>query len=177
MGPCVRLKDMASSFGRSYVPVLGPKHEDADHLDFKYEHYHPDVRFLGEAQVKYWQRHGLRLAYAAGYPVCVTKVDGTPLAHTLKTMAMQCLRDYNDHVFPKGKAQTWDALRRAYRDCKLKPGMVCPHRGFRLAPHVRDDGLVVCPGHGLVWDTKTGKLVDDETAFRIQGAVNEGVTL
>lgn len=37
--------------------------------------------------------------------------------------------------------------------------MLCPHKGVPLASlPVEADGCVTCPGHGLRWDVRTGKL-------------------
>jgi hypothetical protein len=33
-----------------WVPVLGPKHADAEHLEFPWEHYHIDWRFISQPQ-------------------------------------------------------------------------------------------------------------------------------
>ena len=34
---------------RADWPVLGPRHEDADHLNFPYQHWHIDGRFVSAA--------------------------------------------------------------------------------------------------------------------------------
>jgi nitrite reductase (NADH) small subunit len=38
-------------------------------------------------------------------------------------------------------------------------GAVCPHRGGPLADGLVDDGVVVCPLHGLGYDLRTGEAV------------------
>jgi hypothetical protein len=45
----------------------------------------------------------------------------------------------------------------------------CPHRGFSLAGLPVKDGKVVCPGHGLQWNVKTGALVPRAFPDRAQG--------
>ena len=34
---------------------------------------------------------------------------------------------------------------------------MCPHEGYRLDEGYHDGGTVVCPGHGLEFDTRTGQ--------------------
>lgn len=44
----------------------------------------------------------------------------------------------------------------------------CPHRGISLVGAAEEDGAVVCPGHGLAWDCRSGCL-------RPRGLLNEGL--
>ena len=46
------------------------------------------------------------------------------------------------------------------RDGSLRAvGAVCPHKGGPLADGLTDDGVVVCPLHGLSYDLLTGQEV------------------
>lgn len=38
--------------------------------------------------------------------------------------------------------------------------MICPHKGFSLRGlPINERGCIVCPGHGCMWDAKTGEMV------------------
>lgn len=39
----------------------------------------------------------------------------------------------------------------------------CPHAGASLAQGTLDDGVLVCPLHGYVYDVRTGRCEDDPT--------------
>lgn len=50
-------------------------------------------------------------------------------------------------------------LEKAYCQETLRDGYICPHRGISCRGVVAESDGVVCPGHGLKWNTETGKLV------------------
>lgn len=50
MVPCIKVALDARTIWmdvNGWVPVLGPKHTDAEHLEFQFEHWHIDWRFVG----------------------------------------------------------------------------------------------------------------------------------
>jgi hypothetical protein len=173
MVPCVKLladKRVAYSgyhpaAGRDgWIPVIGPEHEDRELLEFKATHFHMDVRFLSDralANVYSPLRSHSPEQQAMTLPVS-TWSDGVGAVRPLKfERAMKrkrCKREMPDFP-PVGHDRRWCAMERAYVDCKLKPGNICPHRGIDLTPFVKPDGTVICPGHGLRWDTHTGDLL------------------
>lgn len=172
--PCIKVDASALTIWmdvNGWVPVLGPKHRDIEHLEFDFEHWHIDWRFVGHRAYK----------YAAG------KISGSPLSRVLtndgageyrtlnrspELRRIKCKRDMP--TFPQvrkfatpdpwvrlSSGVKWPRLERAQAiTCnKLKPGNICPHRGIDLTPFVKPDGTVTCPGHGLRWDTNTGDLL------------------
>lgn len=86
------------------------------------------------------------------------------MQQTLGTPAlrrMKCVREFPTYPLKllSGPRGWLPKLEAAYADCKLKPGMVCPHRGIPLADVPAVDGIVTCPGHGLRWNVATGELL------------------
>lgn len=69
---------------------------------------------------------------------------------------LRCKRLFAE--FPK-EAFWIGALQLKYRDARVCNN-ICPHRGISLKG-VEDNGCgtVVCPGHGLEWDKRDGRLV------------------
>ena len=68
-----------------------------------------------------------------------------------------CYREMPD--FPSHLAPWAATLADGYKDRMIGPGMHCPHQGFSLRGLPVCDDVVVCPGHGLRWNVKTGKAV------------------
>ena len=64
-------------------------------------------------------------------------------------------------------------LEEAYRDHRLKEGLVCPHRGGDLSGSPVIGGTVTCPLHGLRWDLETGRLAPRGEDVRQQGQPGE----
>lgn len=140
-----------------WVPIIGPRHEDAEILNFHYQHYHVDWRFVGK---KIWSTATWYRGPSSCFALVVMVVDklGRPVVTKGPELRrMRCKRDFPD--FPRGAAmRAWmPELERAYGRKRLK-NMVCPHRGIDLSGLPAVDGIVTCPGHGLRWDIKTGKL-------------------
>lgn len=145
-----------------WVPVIGPKHEDAEHLNFPHPHYHVDWRFIAKSQ--YGQA-----AFASsplGKVLTNTSADAYP--HVLEGEPVQKRRKCQRAmpIFPARVRPEWASLERAqFAACpKLKAGNICPHRGIDLTPFIESDGTAVCPGHGLRWNTVTGDLMARHSA-------------
>lgn len=147
-----------------YWPVIGPWHEDAD-LGVPNHHFHYDVRFFGGElwnhltdQLRYQSRS--HTAYVLG------KVLSNPVGlgeeYPLFPRRMKMVREMPE--FPSeewhgGKSKIAMKLESEFKDVKMKC-LTCPHRGMSLKGlPVGADGTVVCNGHGLKWNIKTGAMV------------------
>jgi len=143
---------------RANWPVIGPMHQDAEIINFHYRHYHIDWRFVSDRLLNdvHWHTqipYGTVL-HADRYG---QRVLPKPIMRRLK-----CKRDFTP--YPAHKATWLPELEKAHKGCKLKPGMVCPHRGVPLASIPGVNGIVTCPAHGLKWNVATGELVSNEGA-------------
>lgn len=153
-----------------WVPILGPKHSDAEHLEFDHEHYHIDWRFMPGAQFDAAVTHQRNMTGNAS-PHSNVLTSDTKYMGLTGTPALKrrlCRRDMPEFpAAPKGErygspnALRWQRMERAQAFVcnKLKPGNICPHRGIDLTPFIRPDGTAICPGHGLHWDIATGQLL------------------
>jgi len=157
MVPCISHPRLRRKlFGRGkWIPLIGPLHEDQEHVGFKPWHIHVDTRFItlngrdfcGESR-------------ALAQPVCFS--DGGALNGYLddfyldiasnaaiELRRLQCRRPVPP-VFPQAG---WSGeLQKAHAGCRVVDGL-CPHRGIPIAcgRHV-GPGVRQCPGHGLAWD-------------------------
>jgi hypothetical protein len=172
--PCIKVEFSARTIWMDvncWVPVLGPKHSDSEHLNFPFDHYHIDWRFVGHTPFNRLKRERSVLSR-------VLTNDGTDpwnktITRSPELRRIKCKREMPE--FPKvsqiivrsaysagdGGGQKWARMETAQAMVcnKLKPGNICPHRGIDLTPFIKPDGIVICPGHGLRWDTKTGELL------------------
>lgn len=175
MVPCVFVSPPHRSLWHprdGWVPVLGPKHSDKEFLNFEWEHFHIDWRFVGRRN--YEDAAGGLSRFAQGR--VLTSAQGyykLPDAGTLRRRV--CRRAMPDFPAAGGRvanlvdipgdvgrhARPWRHMEvaQAFVCNKLKPGNICPHRGIDLTPFIKEDGTVICPGHGLRWDTATGNLL------------------
>lgn len=148
-------------------PILLPFHEDAEIIGFKDDHAHLDRRFMTPRQFRYAE---------TGFYTSERSIDGFPLSRyatdgkreggprprpTVEWRRRKCYREMTPHcVHQMGNKAWFPRLEDAYANCRLKPGLVCPHRGAHLGSLPVDaDGNVVCPMHGLKWNLVTGELV------------------
>lgn len=134
-------------------PVIGPLHEDAKLFDFPLLHYHVDWRFVNKQLYNRAQRECfIPLSH---YPL--HERDGKPLPPPVNKR-LKCKRP-----FPKfadmAARERFATLEKEYAKCRLKAGLICPHRGISLGSLPAVDGVVQCPGHGLRWNIETGQLV------------------
>lgn len=177
------------SFSARWWPVIGPMHEDAEIVGFDARHYHIDPRFLPE---RIWRRslwgNEARSAWRVGgdsgrvaaAPVQFAPDDFRNLYGTEMMQPalrrMRCKRGMPDRswmILRDGRtAVGWGAtMEGAYADARLKPGMICPHRGAPLAScPVGPDRTVVCPLHGLRWHVDTGALIPQRRAVQEDAA-------
>jgi hypothetical protein len=163
--PCIRTTKRYTYGGAQWLPIIGPEHSDKEFINFPASHWHIDWRFAGARTFKeatlFPRKEGPHSqCYSAvvqrwgwGDPVFGHAItDGEPVIRRMK-----CKRDWPAYPY---SAATWlPALEAAYAGSKIKPGMICPHRGLPLDGAPRDGDVVTCPGHGLRWNFKTGELV------------------
>lgn len=147
--PCVKTNKPLWLLDAGYsVPVIGPAHEDSDVINFPEDHWHVDWRFVTN---DFFEFHTRFRAEPGGTVISVRNTTSEVFNRRIK-----CRREMP--AFPNG-APWQTALEKAYADCRLKPGLVCPHRGIPLAGVPSEGGVIVCPGHGLAWNAATGEMV------------------
>lgn len=178
--PCIRLpltaaeshhryRHHSASDADGWVPVIGPQHQDRETLDFEPMHFHVDVRFLSDTVLRSFEGHRTGMppeAAAMLLPVSTWSdgIGGAPFNVEMARVLRQCIREMPSFpsaarlAGPKSAAR-WALFERNHAACKLKPGNICPHRGIDLTPFIKADGTVICPGHGLRWNTLTGELL------------------
>lgn len=162
--PCMYVQKTAFAWwipDDGWVPVIGPRHEDAEHLNFPYEHYHIDWRFIPDKQ--FHRNHGRE-----HHSSVLSNTGGGTLGDAKPALKRRaCRREMPDFpsltMRPASIRIRWQAMEREHACAKLKPGNICPHRGINLTPFIKPDGTVICPGHGLRFDTKTGNLLPHHT--------------
>lgn len=152
--PCMWVPDV-----ESWLPILGPWHEDKDVIGFTEPHYHVDWRLVGPSLYEYFKER-----HAAVHAKVFSRQDLGTDSPRLETKRLRCWREMPEfpshHPLDRTEAVPWmPALEREHADCRLKCGKVCPHRGISLEGMPVKDGVVVCPGHGLAWNVETGAMV------------------
>lgn len=165
--PCVRARIGAVN---KIWPVLGPWHEDQEIIGFTYYHFHLDLRFLTDDDLRYVS------GCSAGYPEYVAVHNHDRRFHrqfgikgrfwrptyAVKPLGLRrrrCLREMPEY----SRSAVWiKELERAFRNARVDPKqLVCPHRGAPLQGLTPDENQnVTCPLHGLCWSLKTGRLVE-----------------
>ena len=152
--PCVWI-DNFIGHKSVWVPVIGPMHDDLEHINFNPRHWHIDWRFAQEKLIPNF------LVDPYARVVCKDLYGGrTHQAQTKgpEMMRRKMRREWPAYPFDK-VAKAWlPNLCEAYKNHRMK-GMVCPHRGIPLEGCPRDGDVVTCPGHGLRWNIKTGEMV------------------
>jgi hypothetical protein len=149
--PCVKTTYQQLVGKGEWVPVIGSLHEDAAFINFPAPHWHTDWRFASQKQYR------RRVNNLFGVPVQQTTNDQQVLLVTEGPVLRRVLCKRAMPRFPREIAHWLPALEAAYAGHTLK-NMVCPHRGLPLDGCERHGDIVVCPGHGLRWNIKTGKL-------------------
>jgi hypothetical protein len=170
-------------------PVMGPKHEDADHLHFPWSHYHIDARFVTPEQARHMRTvvlpsdrfkkagdTGVTAVFGACAANPLRRIDGQPDLPEPAWVPMRCAR--GRHVYPSAYSLArphFQSLHKAYagRRCgKNAEGLlVCPHKGFVLNSLQRDKhGRVVCPLHGLVIDMAAETVLPASLESQKEGA-------
>lgn len=160
---CVRTKWKGSDT-TDWLPILGPKHDDNAIIHFPWVHWHLDFRFISDRLLDRllnrilgtltWPQENQRFALLIVQHA--SSVLEGPMLRLLKCKRLM-------PTFP-WDSPTWESVLRrlenVYEGCCFKPARpICPHQGIPLCGLPSEDGVVVCPGHGLSWDLRTGKLV------------------
>ena len=132
-----------------WLPIIGPRHNDAEYIKFDKFHYHFDHQFLSDED-----RDGLYGLFESR-PLLFVAVhfdESVGIVH----WPMICMR----HVERYPRLSFSNDLDEAYCAKTVTCGK-CPHRGLPLGSLPREPGtdIVTCPGHGLRWDLKTGRMV------------------
>ena len=170
----------------NWIPVLGPRHNDTEIINFDHEHFHIDIRFLEDdllEQAEELVPKNSILAISWVYQRVITSVapdtqerlwvrfnkEGALVEHATEDVLdvpqeswyqvrqTKFRRDYPEH--PTFLVPWMKKLEKAYAKARLQENMVCPHRGTDLTGLEIKNGCVTCPLHGLTWNVKTGKLV------------------
>lgn len=158
------------------LPTLGPEHDDKEIIGFPHKHYHYDFRFMtrpileevARGQVSFNNRMSdddliqsllfivQRTDHAENYNVTygekpIMCVRRAPIYPTRWPAGHDWGQTNNPIRFIKPLEDHYSEVKLA---CKK-----CPHRGLPLEGLPEDkDGNVVCPGHGLSWNTRTKQL-------------------
>lgn len=140
-------------------PVIGRRHDDAEHLRFNHLHYHLDARFLGKRQLQAIETQGRDIA-ASVASVVIVKVGDAPPARPI-WRARRCKRGAMawPHQLAEKKNPGFAALRCAYEGRQARRGRggwLCPHRHVSLGSLPAVAGVITCPLHGLRIDAETG---------------------
>ncbi|BAI71498.1 hypothetical protein AZL_008600 [Azospirillum sp. B510] len=149
-------------------PVLGPKHTDAEHFGFPWEHYHIDTRFWSGAMQRTFgaKKTEIRPGMATNYPLCTIDFGLTRRAvphPPIEYRRLRCVAATITYQF--AGLEPVLSLRRHMGEAAMVDtdhGPICPHRGFRLGS-VPADGIITCPLHGLRFCAKSRKAVPPAT--------------
>ena len=167
----------------AWWPVIGPKHDDAEHLAFEQPHYHIDRRFLTRADFRRggWRatrrhvREGRQPWYPADTAFAASPLSERPAREEVGVMVdgplpppvlkrRRCL--VADVGFPtiERAGEKFERFHAAYkgRRCGRDADghLICPHKGARLSSLAADrNGIVTCPLHGLAVNVWTGVVV------------------
>ena len=147
-----------TDYGAMWWPITGPLHNDQQFFEFKHDHYHVDIRFLGT-------RHIRRMGYTGwlaespleaelARPVHAF-VGGPPLPKP-ELRKMRCRR--LSVTYPYATSKQVRAVNDHFKGCSAlanaKGHRYCPHQKARIDQIPPDaDGIVTCPLHGLRFDS------------------------
>lgn len=140
-----------------WYPIHGPLHDDRD-IGIAAKHHHVDLRFMSKRQILrwiVWRNTNLPPEVEA-----MTQVIGD--THGGRQTAVFYRKVMCKRQMPQFPALAWQERigRRFAGHCLNLEHPVCPHKGFSLTGLPQDaDGIVTCPGHGLRWNLRTGRLV------------------
>ena len=170
--PGVRTRWTDEEHPIDWVPVLGPVHRDEDVVNFRLRHFHADFRFLPPraADPQTWPQTEIPTVFAR----VITNVFPLDQEYEIPLSLDRAARmdippksyfqarpfiyrgqypDYPDRHVPWLEELTRRHLGQRWQG----PARICPHRGAALEGiEPGDDGLVLCPLHGLRFDPSTG---------------------
>lgn len=141
-------------------PIIGPWHEDIEHIGVEGKHWHIDWRFVPQ-----------RLADQIGpYPHGVVIFEqAQPEAveyHRLKCKRI-AIFPFKRKRFDESRSQvtTFEQLHPAFEASRLSEHKHCPHQGADISSVAPVCGIIVCPLHGLCFDAVTGKNISPDVAI------------
>jgi hypothetical protein len=134
-------------YGMDFVPVLLPYHEDKN-LGVAEYHYHHDLRFIPKRLFE-----NNMVTNTQNYFQSLILNETIIKSEKIFWLKKKCLCE---HLSFNGKliSKTLEPL---YEDA-IAVNKICPHKGISLVGCHTKDGIMNCPGHGLQWCEKTGKL-------------------
>lgn len=159
-------------------PVYPSLHEDAEHLNFPWPHYHFDARFMTHRMMTFfresWGRteaenlHAKVLqrnksgTWSSVRPLVQQAAEDTVPHPPIVWRRMQCKRATPAYPFAGRKPLLTIQAAHAGQQCRKNPaGWVCPHRNYPLGSHLPDaDGVITCPLHGLRIRAADGVVLD-----------------
>lgn len=132
--------------------IIGGLHDDREIIGFTDDHWHFDWRFCPAYIWKQIVRWSDPNWSAAAKVISIQNTSGVVFrAHR------KCLRGHI--LFPgrstEHRSPFLSKLEAAYAGTKLNCGH-CPHRGIKMTGAPLENGLLVCPGHGLSFHPETG---------------------
>jgi nitrite reductase/ring-hydroxylating ferredoxin subunit len=83
-------------------------------------------------------------------------VEGEP--QLKRKICRRVMPDFPMQITSAGRPVWQKKLERAYKATNAKCGR-CPHRGLPLNGLPVKDDKVICPGHGLQFNVKTGEMI------------------
>lgn len=143
-------------------PVIGPKHNDAQCLDFEHQHYHLDARFIFKRSDENWFWRSVLAS-----PLQINdrvNAGGLPAPVWRRRLCRRLVNPAQADII-EGLAQRSERLRCHFDQWTGKQarhdgrGWVCPHRSVPLADHAAIDGVITCPLHLLRIDAETGRVL------------------
>jgi hypothetical protein len=141
---------------RGWIPVIGPKHEDAEIVGFPYTHFHIDWLFASARTFNNACR-SMDQSYVYGSVVqCPDSFGRAVIEEGPTPRRMKYKRELPE--YPVNKAKWIPALEKEFSCAKLVAGK-CPHRGIPVAAMLREGDVLTCPGHGLRFNAITGELM------------------
>jgi hypothetical protein len=155
--PCVQVPVYDINIFSLDMPVLGPPHDDKE-INQGISHYHIDFRFVTDAELKAFgvSEWDISVQYK-------DRVQGIKyVGHLFMYEAAKTyVRELNQNPgFLTGGPHHiyWEAFREKLRRSKFKLNrqcMVCPHKGTHLNGIKPKDGKLLCPSHGLAFNSET----------------------
>jgi hypothetical protein len=170
-------------------PVIGPKHDDIEHLNFAQVHYHLDRRFLRLADFRrfgwtYGRRHllrGVTNLFPSDTALAATPLsefgfgtaynpnnhgpadEGGPLPASVHRRRRCLVADVGFPTIERAgeKFERFHAAYEGKRCSRDSEGrLICPHKGALLDSLAPDrHGRAICPLHGLAIDMRSGVVV------------------
>lgn len=172
---------------RISVPTIGPEHDDAEIINFPFQHYHADWRYCTRKALSWlattwdiedgWHVGALLAGAMASTVIRIGDKDNQTdgVIHMRRCHLNPITKDWPAALHFDGETVTpdpWKSRRpvdlpkfwprrlgEAYASHRINPAHpVCPHRGAPLCGITPDaDGIITCPAHGLRWDAATGE--------------------